>query len=764
MTVATSVNRAQFLGSGSAGPFTFNMRFFANSEIAVIHVDAADVETVLTEGIGYTLTGAGSLVGGMVTLATALATGEALTVVRTLDLLQLVSLRNQGAFFPEIHEDSFDRFVMMMQQISEQADRAIKMPSAVSGDFTLPSGSRDGKVIGFDTQGAPVMVPLGGEGVTMHLLGNETAYGVKSFEDVEVRGPADLAAAVAAAGTNRKTIIFSVDQNLVGNIVIPANVELLPLNGAKINHGAYTISYAGSTARWPLAQIFNGSGAVKLSGATDIYAQWFGAKGDGITDNTGAFQSWINCGIASLTSVCDSSNGGHALLRLPRGMYLISGTLNVSGVIGLRMVGAGDRTTQIVFTGSAGNLFYCVASIYCQFEQITFSTGTVSFSGGLPQVTTPAIKDSTCFRFNGTGGGTEYLFKNCTFMYWNKVFTTLEASSNDDTHRHYNCAFLRNKTIWDNTNIQAVEWVFQDCKAFYTETAIFNNPGGSLQVRGGDFINPGNFLVASLASTGLDSTFTDIRFENYQNIDPTSAPKLLVLSGTHTGLSFERCSARGGGTLDGKTSATISGLFGIRMKDCAALSGTWEITADGVNNSVGSLLTLDNTALTIHQTTVSGAGYRPISINYINYPNSINGRINRYFLGATGGQTLPAVGVPIVDKVTFQATVSASTATRSIPVFVPDPYKMVLSGVKFVVNNNTVNTFDLIVWQDSTKTVKLCEALALNANGITKVVTATPTTFPVLTSTSNPIYVEVTSTANAGTINGQLSFTYEQSY
>lgn len=117
MTVATNVSKTQFLGSGSAGPFTFNFRFFANSEINVVKTSSLGVETTLTEGTGYTLTGAGSQAGGSLILMTVLESGETLEVIRTIPLTQPTSLRNQAAFFPEIHEDAFDRMLMQIQQV-----------------------------------------------------------------------------------------------------------------------------------------------------------------------------------------------------------------------------------------------------------------------------------------------------------------------------------------------------------------------------------------------------------------------------------------------------------------------------------------------------------------------------------------------------------------------------------------------------------------------------------------------------------------------
>lgn len=155
MTVATNVNRAVFLGSGSAGPFTFNFRFFLNSEIYVLRVSALGDETALVEGVDYTLAGAGSFIGGAIILDSALAVDEMLVAVRILDVTQPSSIRNLGAFFPEIHEDVFDRLTMLIQQVSEETGRAIKMPLSHTGPFTMPGVDRANTLVGFDASGNP---------------------------------------------------------------------------------------------------------------------------------------------------------------------------------------------------------------------------------------------------------------------------------------------------------------------------------------------------------------------------------------------------------------------------------------------------------------------------------------------------------------------------------------------------------------------------------------------------------------------------------
>ena len=157
MTVASSVNKTRFLGSNSAGPFLFGFKFYQNEEIHVVQMDADGTETALVEGSDYTLTGAGLETGGTINLSAVLPTGEELIVYRVLDILQETSFANQGAFYPVLHEGAFDKLCMMIQQVSEETGRAIKMPVSHFGPFTVPGVDRADTLLGFDSNGDPVL-------------------------------------------------------------------------------------------------------------------------------------------------------------------------------------------------------------------------------------------------------------------------------------------------------------------------------------------------------------------------------------------------------------------------------------------------------------------------------------------------------------------------------------------------------------------------------------------------------------------------------
>ena len=154
MTVSTTANKITYDGSGSTGPFTFTFRFFNNSEIYVVKT-VNEVDSTLTETTDYTLTGSGSYAGGSVTLVTALATGESITIYRTLSIQQLTDLRNQGAFYAETHEEVFDRLTMVDQQQKERIDACMRLPVSVDSslyDLNIPVPNAN-KLVGWDNTG-----------------------------------------------------------------------------------------------------------------------------------------------------------------------------------------------------------------------------------------------------------------------------------------------------------------------------------------------------------------------------------------------------------------------------------------------------------------------------------------------------------------------------------------------------------------------------------------------------------------------------------
>lgn len=149
MTVTTTLDRQDFPGDGSNKNFPFNFKFFDNSQIYVYLIDPSGLVVGKTLNVDYTLSGALSAVGGQVIMSVAPPINYRLLIQRKLPLTQPTSIRNQGAFFPAIHEDVFDRLTMLIQQALSGLSRALQIDkSGLSWDFLGLRGSNIADPVG----------------------------------------------------------------------------------------------------------------------------------------------------------------------------------------------------------------------------------------------------------------------------------------------------------------------------------------------------------------------------------------------------------------------------------------------------------------------------------------------------------------------------------------------------------------------------------------------------------------------------------------
>lgn len=153
MTVSTTLNRQTFDGDGSNKLFPFNFRFFENSHIFVYLTDADGSTVGKTLGTDYTLSGANAATGGQVSMIVAPAVGQTLEVRRVLPVVQPTSVRNQGAFFPALHEDAFDRLTMLIQQAFGEIEIVTGLPASTVLQALAKIEGDAGEVLFLDGQG-----------------------------------------------------------------------------------------------------------------------------------------------------------------------------------------------------------------------------------------------------------------------------------------------------------------------------------------------------------------------------------------------------------------------------------------------------------------------------------------------------------------------------------------------------------------------------------------------------------------------------------
>jgi hypothetical protein len=156
MTVSSSTNKASYNGNGSTTVFAYNFKIFDQDDLTVIIRSATGTETVKTITTDYTVSGVGNDGGGNVTMGTAPASGETITILREQDLVQELDLVPNDPFPANLMEDALDRLTFMVQQHDEELARSIKASKTntiTSTEFTVSAADRANKIFAFDSSG-----------------------------------------------------------------------------------------------------------------------------------------------------------------------------------------------------------------------------------------------------------------------------------------------------------------------------------------------------------------------------------------------------------------------------------------------------------------------------------------------------------------------------------------------------------------------------------------------------------------------------------
>lgn len=153
MTINTDLSKEIYDGNGVTTVFPFGFKIFVDSDLEVTLIDADGVETLQVLNTDYTVDNAGFEAGGSITLAVAPPAGTTVLIKSAVPYTQPADYKNQGRFFPETHEDSFDRATRQILQLKEQADRSFSIPAYIEGVSTDLPAPEAGTVVGWDGDG-----------------------------------------------------------------------------------------------------------------------------------------------------------------------------------------------------------------------------------------------------------------------------------------------------------------------------------------------------------------------------------------------------------------------------------------------------------------------------------------------------------------------------------------------------------------------------------------------------------------------------------
>lgn len=188
----------------------------------------------------------------------------------------------------------------------------------------------------------------------------------KSNPVVDVRAYASINAAVTAIGSTQTTLVVPNAQTLTASLTIPSTFTLKVLQGGVITiPTGVTLTFNG-TIEAENYKIFILQGTGKVVGLIYANPVWFGAVGDGVTDNTTAVQNCVNAVLTGHLGAYGDAEGyaGWAgTVEFPEGRFKYTQAVVInndltSQQVGIIIKGRGIYVTiqeciSSTFTGSA---------------------------------------------------------------------------------------------------------------------------------------------------------------------------------------------------------------------------------------------------------------------------------------------------------------------------------------------------------------------------------------------------------------------------
>lgn len=557
MTVqSTTYKSGPYAGAGITGPFTVGFRFLDAAHLKVIKTSAAGIDTVLALTTDYTVSGVGNTTGSL-TLTSALAVGEKLTIVRDVPFTQLADYVNNEAFPAESHEDALDKLTMMVQQLKERVDAALTLPATVYGANTqLPTPSSN-KFIGWNE------AATGLQNIDPVTLATIVAFGTARADTFTGDGVTTqfTLSANPGAQANLDVSMGGVTQYPVADYIWAGGATLTftspPPNGVKILARYFQGLPQGAADAAATTWLDNG-GTLRDVQSTlrrltadylSVNDPRFGAKGDWNgstgTDNTAAIQAAINW----------ASNNGYSEVYLEAGTYLFSrlyffydaalnpgynpamqgrvrlvgcGQLNHSeantwpsggrtGTILLSSISTGDAI--VISPASADGGAY--PSRQTVMENLTVIANTTGFVVRHNCAISSQMRNVTVLQLNAAGSGVYWhsgWFTNWDSVWVTNLQTTGQTGVGMDfgatlfagSFRFSNCCFERFRDGFQvNDSVQSVCLLFDGVGTFQSNARDglqINAPIRSLVVDTGYFeFNGRSHVRCTLSSGGVQS-------------------------------------------------------------------------------------------------------------------------------------------------------------------------------------------------------------------------------------------------------------------
>lgn len=158
--ISSTTRRIVYTGSAGTGPYAFNFEVLAQTDIAVyFNYTELTLTTDYTVTVDADGTGSVTIVTGTNVPSTPTAS-DRITIVGDRTIERSTDFTTGGPLFATSLNDEFDSQTIFVQQVQEQADRALRAPNTdpTNIDMTLPNNvDRANKTLAFDSDGNPII-------------------------------------------------------------------------------------------------------------------------------------------------------------------------------------------------------------------------------------------------------------------------------------------------------------------------------------------------------------------------------------------------------------------------------------------------------------------------------------------------------------------------------------------------------------------------------------------------------------------------------
>jgi len=481
----------------------------------------------------------------------------------------------------------------------------------------------------------------------------------------------------------------------------------------------------------------------------------FGAKGDWDgttgTDDTAAFQAAINFLLSKKTV----SGNGVGKLCVPKGNYLINGTLSASTIYGFVVEGDGISATTITRTSDSGNLF-----------SIT-GYGRVSFRDMfIHHKTTTAYTTWTnvLFNMNGTGGGNHFSLENIETFGFGQVIKYNAASANEDTNFFSKLRCSNFKTFLYARSSQAIINSIRDSTFAGTCQSVFDISGfGHLTLDTCNIVVSGKVfdLYSGFAGPQSNYILRNTKFEHWPQGGNVGTTQLIVMN-TDMQVSFL---FDGGGFSGGSPDPSVKQIVARgTLSQIIFNGGNWDsnlkiecydsvpATVFGSNPHVKSFIKFKGAAISpapanvSYNTTGSGISYMGVVWE------DCHDRPNLCLTGLSNGQTYNS-SVPsddLVNKATFTGANSGGNILNGATATVfPYPHygqPAFLSKVRvFIYSSGVFVSGTIKMFANASKTTQIGTTQTI-PNGAVTVPILYDLTIPANTVIAEGVFVEIANT------------------